>query len=79
MVKKVTWQDAKKKMKKEESELEKLYQQKKELIDKIRKKELSFREAKAEYIIQLHSSSEKTEEDLESFLLSSNRPHHGGE
>lgn len=78
MAKKLTWQEAKKKMKKEEAELGKLYQQKTELQERIKKKEQSLREAEAEYILQLRSSSEKTDADLERFLLSVNQSHHGG-
>lgn len=75
MVKKQTWQDAKKKKEKEEAELQKLYDQLEELQAKIKKKEQSHREAYAEYLIQLHNSGEKTDAKVERFFLSPH-PHH---
>ncbi|HHG6295685.1 TPA: hypothetical protein ACPXF4_001909 [Streptococcus suis] len=70
MVKKQTWQDAKKKKEKEEAELQKLYDQLEDLQAKIKKKEQSHREAYAEYLIQLHNSGEKTDAEVERFFLS---------
>lgn len=79
MAKKTTWKDAKKKKEKEEAELNKLYNQLKDLQKKIKKKEQIAREAYAEYLIQLHNSGEKTDAEVERFFLSSSQPYQGGE
>lgn len=86
MVKKRTWKDAKKKKEKEQAELDKLYEQLEDLQDKIKQMELSFKEAYAEYLIQLHNSGEKSDAEVERFFLSSHQsqpqaqpPHQGGQ
>lgn len=69
MAKKLTWQDAKKKMKKGEDELIKLLDQKETLEAKIKKQEQSNREARADYLTLLASQSAKSDKEIEQWLL----------
>lgn len=69
MAKKLTWQDAKKKMQKGEDELSKLLDQKEALDIKIKKQEQSNREARADYLTLLASQSTKSDKEIEQWLL----------
>ncbi|CAM3325811.1 hypothetical protein STPL106120_05190 [Streptococcus pluranimalium] len=69
MVKKATWQDAKKKMTKGEDELLKLMAQKDALEEKIKQQEQRNREARADYLTLLASQSTKSDKEIEQWLL----------
>ncbi|HEO7897378.1 TPA: hypothetical protein VBN11_001620 [Streptococcus agalactiae] len=69
MVKKATWQDAKKKMTKGEDELLKLMAQKGALEEKIKQQEQRNREARADYLTLLASQSTKSDKEIEQWLL----------
>lgn len=69
MVKKATWQDAKKKMTKGEDELLKLMAQKDALEEKIKQQEQRNREARADYLTLLASQSTKSDQEIEQWLL----------
>lgn len=71
MVKKATWQDAKKKMTKGEDELLKLMAQKEALEEKIKQQEQRNREARADYLTLLASQSAKSDKEIEEWLLKS--------
>lgn len=79
MVKKTTWQDAKKKWKKGLEDLKKLEKQEQALKAKIQIQNQANNEAYADYIVKLSSVSQKTQQELEAFYLGNTNPHVGGD
>ncbi|GAA0054609.1 UNVERIFIED_CONTAM: hypothetical protein KB579_03265 [Streptococcus canis] len=69
MAKKLTWQEAKKKMEKGQEDLTKLLNQKEVLETKIKQQEQSNRKAHADYLTLLASQSAKSDKEIEQWLL----------